>query len=87
MIIELKPEHAKILERAVKSGMSQEEVLDQVFAVLDEQYRDQDWMLTQRDAIIAQIEEGFAQTERGELIDGDEAVRILQERRAARHVA
>ena len=87
MIIELKPEHAKILDRAVKSGMNQEEVLDQVFAVLDEQYPEPDWMMADRDAIVAQIEEGFAQSERGELIDSDEAIKNLQERRAARRIA
>jgi len=62
MILELKPD--------------QERVLDQAFAVIQEQY--QDWMLADRDAIAAQIEEGFRQADRGELIDADEALRILQ---------
>jgi predicted transcriptional regulator len=87
MIIELKPEHARILERAVKSGMSREQAIDQAFAILEEQFSMDDWMLANRDAVIAQIEEGFAQSERGELIDGDEAIGILQARRAARRIA
>ena len=41
-------------------------------------------MLTEREAIAAHIAEGFAQAERGELIDPEEAIRILQERRAKR---
>jgi hypothetical protein len=41
-------------------------------------------MLTEREAIAAHIAEGFAQAERGELIDAEEAVRILRERRAKR---
>jgi len=41
-------------------------------------------MLTEREAIAAHIAEGFAQAERGELIDPEDAVRILQERRAKR---
>jgi hypothetical protein len=87
MILELKPEHAKILERAVNIGVSQDEVLDQVFAVLDDQYPERDWMLAERDSIRSQIEEGFAQSERGELIAGEDVARILQERRAARRIA
>jgi predicted transcriptional regulator len=41
-------------------------------------------MLTEREAIATHIAEGFAQAERGELIDPDEAIRILRERRAKR---
>jgi hypothetical protein len=41
-------------------------------------------MLTEREAIAAHIAEGFAQAERGELIDAEEAARILRERRAKR---
>jgi predicted transcriptional regulator len=44
-------------------------------------------MLADREAIAAQIEEGFAQAERGELMDADDAIQILQERRAKRRIA
>ena len=43
-----------------------------------------DWMLEQREAIAAHIEEGFAQSERGELIDGYVAIAMLRQRRAER---
>jgi predicted transcriptional regulator len=39
------------------------------------------------ETIAAQIEEGFAQAERGELVDADQAIQILQERRAKRRIA
>ena len=80
MILELKPEQQKVLDRAVQSGMSPEEVLDQAFAVIDQQYGSEDWMLADKEAIAAQIEVGFAQAERGELIDAEQAIQILQER-------
>lgn len=87
MILELKPEQQKVLDRAAQSGMSPEEVLDQAFAVIHEQYRNDDWLLANKDEIGAQIEEGFAQAERGELVDGDRAAQILEERRAKRRIA
>jgi len=44
MILELKPRQQELLDRAAGSGMSAEEVLDQAFAVLHEQYRNEKWM-------------------------------------------
>ena len=41
-------------------------------------------MFEQREAIAAHIEAGFAQAERGELIDGDAAVEMFRQRRAER---
>ena len=87
MILELKPEQQKVLDRAAQSGMSPEDVLDQDFAVIHEQYLNESWMLAEKDAIAAQIEEGFAQAERGELIDAEEATRLLQARRTNRRIA
>jgi predicted transcriptional regulator len=87
MIFELKPEQQEVLDRAAQSGMSPEDVLDQAFAVIHEQYQSQDWLLAEKHAIAAQIEEGFAQSERGELVDGDQAVKILQDRRTQRRIA
>jgi hypothetical protein len=69
MILEIKPEQQKVLDRAARSGMSPEEVLDQAFAILHEQYRNEDWMLAERASVAAHVAEGFAQAERGELLD------------------
>jgi predicted transcriptional regulator len=44
-------------------------------------------MLADHVAIAAQIEEGFAQAQRGELLDAEQAVRMLQNRRAKRQIA
>lgn len=87
MAIELKPEQQAVLDRAARSGMSVEEVLDQAFAVIHEQYRDQDWTALEREAVRTQIREGFAQAELGELVGADEASQILKERKAKRQIA
>jgi predicted transcriptional regulator len=51
------------------------------------QYEDKDWMLADKEAIAARIGEGFAQAERGELIDAEQAIEMLQKRRAKRRNA
>jgi predicted transcriptional regulator len=87
MILELKPEQQRVLDRAAQSGMSPEDVLDQAFAVIGEQYRNDDWLLAEKEDIVARIEEGFAQSERGELVDAEHAVQILRERKANQRIA
>jgi predicted transcriptional regulator len=87
MILEIKPEQQEVLDRAARSGMSPEEVLDQAFDLIREQFRNEDWMLANREAIAAQIEEGFGQAERGELVDAEQAIQTLQDRRAKRRIA
>jgi predicted transcriptional regulator len=87
MILELNAEQEQILEMATKSGMSREEVLNQAFTIIREQHEMDEWMLANREEIAAHIEEGYAQAERGELIDAEEVVRILHEDRARRQIA
>ena len=84
--IELKPEQQRVIDLAVRSGAYQNpgEVLDQAFEIIREQLDFEDWMFEQREAIAVHIETGFAQAERGELIDGDAAIEILRQRRAQR---
>src|SRR5271165_462015 len=86
MIIDLKPEQQRVIDLAVRSGAYQNpgEVLDQAFEIIREQLDLEDWMFEQREAVAAHIEKGFAQAERGELVDGDAAVEILRQRRAER---
>lgn len=86
MTIDLKPEQQRVIDLAVRSGAYQNpgEVLDQAFEIIREQLDLEDWMFEQRDAIAAHIEKGFAQAERGDLIDGDAAVEMLRQRRAER---
>ena len=76
MTIHLKPEQQRVIELGVQSGAYRNpgEVLDQAFEIIREQLDLEDWMFEQREAITAHIEKGFAQAERGELIDGDAAI-------------
>ncbi len=87
MLVELKPEQERLLECIAQSGMNPEEVLDQAFAIIQEQHQNLDWLLEERGAVAAQIEEGFEESERGELINAEEAIRILHERRKQRQIA
>jgi Arc/MetJ-type ribon-helix-helix transcriptional regulator len=84
--IDLKPEQQRVIDLAVRSGAyrNPSEVLDRAFEIIREQLDLEDWMLEQREAVAAHIETGFAQAERGELIDGDAAVEMLRQRRAER---
>ena len=86
MTIDLKPEQQRVIDLAVRSGAYQNpgEVLDQAFEIIREQLQSEDWMIEQRDAVATHIEPGFAQAERGELIDGDAAIEMLRQRRVER---
>jgi Arc/MetJ-type ribon-helix-helix transcriptional regulator len=86
MTIDLRPEQQRVIDLAVRSGAyrNPSEVLDQALEIIREQLDLEDWMLEQREAIAAHIGRGFAQAERGELIDGDAAVEMLRQRRTER---
>jgi Arc/MetJ-type ribon-helix-helix transcriptional regulator len=86
MTIDLKPEQQRVIDLAVRSGAYQNpsEVLDQAFEIIREQLDLEDWMLERREELAAHIAAGFAQAERGELIDEDAAVELLRQRRVQR---
>ncbi len=86
MTIELKPEHQQMIDLAIQSGVYRDsgEVLDQAFEIIRAQLDCEDWLAEQREAVAAQIARGFAQAERGELVDGKAAIEKLHQRRAAR---
>ncbi len=86
MAIDLKPEQQRAIEVAVESDAHQNpgDVLDQAFEIVRELIEFEDWMLKQRESVTAHIEEGFAQAERGELIDGDAVIAMLRRRRPER---
>ena len=86
MTIELKPEQQRVIDQAIQSGAYHDpsEVLDQAFEIIREQLHREDWLADQREEVAARIAEGFAQAERGELMDGDKAVEMLRQRRAER---
>ncbi len=80
MTLELKPDQQQLLQRAALAGMNPEDVIDQAFAVIRDQFEHSNWMTADRERIAAHIEEGFLQAERGEFMDGDEVIRVLKER-------
>ena len=87
MIIELKPEFQRILEQAEQSGVSREDVLSQVFALVQGQIDSQQWLSSEKQAVEEHIAEGCAQADSGDLIDPEDAMRMLKERRTKRNVA
>jgi Arc/MetJ-type ribon-helix-helix transcriptional regulator len=89
MTIDLKPEQQRVIDLAVRSGayQSPDEVLDQALEIIREQLDLEDWMMEQPDVVAGHIQVGFAQAERGELLDGDEAVAMLRRRRTERQTS
>ena len=85
MTIELKPEHQQMIDLAIRSGIYQDsgEVLDQAFEIIRAQLHSEDWLTEQREAVAAHIATGFAQAERGDMMDGEPAVEMLHQGRAA----
>ena len=86
MTIELKPEQQRTIDLAIQSGAYHDpsEVLDQAFEILREQLQNEDWLTSQREEITDKIAAGFAQAERGELMDGEAAMEVFRQRRAER---
>jgi antitoxin ParD1/3/4 len=86
MTIDLKPEQQRIIDLAIESGAYRDpsEVLDQALALIRAQLEVEDWLLEERERVAAHVEEGFAQAERGELVDVDEVIETLQKRRDER---
>ncbi|MEO8596123.1 MAG: type II toxin-antitoxin system ParD family antitoxin [Candidatus Solibacter sp.] len=71
MTLELNPEQERRLAELLASGTygSAQEIVDRAFEIL---LAEAEWFASNRDGIIAAIDEGLAEAERGELIDGDE---------------
>jgi predicted transcriptional regulator len=86
MTIHLGPEQERTIDLAIRFGAFRDpqEILDQAFEIIREQLQHEDWLLDQREAVAARIATGFAQAERGELMDGEEAVGKLRRKRAER---
>jgi predicted transcriptional regulator len=86
MTIQLRPEQERTIDLAIRSGAFRDpqEILDQAFEIIREQLQHEDWLLEQREAVAARIATGFAQAERGELMDSEEAVAMLRQDRAER---
>ena len=83
MTVNLKPELEALIKDDLESGpyRSVDEFVERAVQMLHEQ---EQWFAGNRDGIAALVEHGFAQAERGELIDGDEVAAILRARRGPR---
>lgn len=86
MTVELKPEQQRVIDLAIQSGAYRDpaEVLDQALEMLREQLHREDWLTGEREAVAAKIAKGFAQSERGEVMDGEAAIKMLRQRRDQR---
>jgi len=79
MTIRLTPELEALIQKDVERGryQSADEFVAQAVQMLHEQ---EQWLAENRADVVAKIEHGFAQAERGELVDGDEAFQQLRQR-------
>ena len=79
MTIHLKPELEALVKEDVERGpyQSADEYVAQAVQMLHAHER---WLAEDRAEIAAKIEHGFAQAERGEMVDGEEAFRQLRQR-------
>ncbi len=77
MTIRLTPELEALIQKDVERGpyRSADEFVAQAVQMLHEQ---EQWLDENRAGVATKIEHGFAQAERGELVDGDEAFRELR---------
>jgi len=71
MTIELKPELEALIQRRVASGAfaNPEEVIERALEFLS---TEEAWLAANRAEIAEQIEQGWNEAQRGELMDGDE---------------
>jgi antitoxin ParD1/3/4 len=83
MTIRLKPELEALIQQDVQRGpyQSADEFVERAVQMLHDQ---EQWLADNRTEIAAQIEHGYRQAERGELVDGEEAFRRLREQREKR---
>ena len=87
MVLNLKPEQQRVIDLAVQSGAyeNSDQVLEQALEIIREQFDLEDWMPQNREAVASHIETGFAQSQRGELIDDDVALAQLRQGRVERY--
>ncbi|HXB70990.1 MAG TPA: hypothetical protein VNY05_22335 [Candidatus Acidoferrales bacterium] len=71
MTVELKPEIEALIQEQLRSGAyaKPEDVIERALEFLA---AEEDWLAANRAEIAAQIEEGWASTQRGELTDAEQ---------------
>lgn len=83
MTVRLSPELEALIREDIARGpySSVEEFVEQAVQLLHEQ---EQWLGEHRAEVAAQVEHGYAQAERGELVDSEEAMAILRRRETRR---
>lgn len=78
MTVELKPEIEALIQKRLQSGAfsSAEEVIERALEFLS---AEEDWLADNRETIAAQIQEGWDEAQRGELIDGESVRAEMQQ--------
>jgi len=78
MTVELKPEIEALIQKRLQSGAfsSVEEVIERALEFLSVE---EDWLADNRDEIATQIQEGWDEAQRGELIDGESVRAEMQQ--------
>ncbi len=76
--MELKPETEALIQKRLQSGVfsSPEQVIERALEFLS---AEEDWLAENREAIAAQIQEGWEEAQKGELTDAEQ-VRAEMER-------
>ena len=77
MHVNLPPDLETLVKKRLSSG-GYDSVEDVFRRALEAQDAEESWTDEERGALMAHIEEGFLQAERGEVIDGDQARREIQ---------
>jgi len=77
MQLTVPPDLESLIQRRLSSG-SYADVEDVLRRALEAQDAEESWTEEERLALLAHIEEGYAQAERGELIDGAQVRRELE---------
>jgi len=82
MNVRLKPELQKLVEQDVQRGLYQtpDEFVERAVVLLHEQ---ETWLAGNVSQIDAQIREGYATVQRGELLDGESVRRSMGEKKRA----
>ncbi|MGA2020895.1 MAG: hypothetical protein ABSH02_09930 [Candidatus Sulfotelmatobacter sp.] len=78
MQVNLPPDLETLVKKRLSSG-GYNSVEDVFRRALEAQDAEESWTAEERRALTAHIEEGFLQAERGELVDGTQARREIQE--------
>jgi Arc/MetJ-type ribon-helix-helix transcriptional regulator len=79
MTVELKPEIEALIQKRLESGAfaSPEEVIKRALELFDQH----EWLAENRDQIATQIQEGWDEAQRGELIHADQVGANMQKRK------